>query len=300
MRIEQRLSELGLELPPVPTPAANYANAVRTGNLVFLSGTVPSMPDGTIPKGKVGADVTTDEAVEHARRVGLTLLAVLKQEIGDLDRVRRVVKLLGMVNAVPDFLEHSRVINGCSDLFVEIFGERHARSAIGVGSLPFGITVEIEADLRGRVGKEARMPGLFDRLRGKSDDEPVDMNAISPESGLKYKDIALLGQMMQQGADLSKPRHALYYLYLGSPEAAEAAAVEGRGAGYSCAVRDLSRSTRGSGRSSASDPTRCSTSRACAGPMTCSRGSPIDSWASSTAGRRRSRTQRTKALLLHG
>ena len=113
MRIEQRLSELGLELPPVPTPAANYANAVRTGNLVFLSGTVPSMPDGTIPKGKVGADVTTDEAVEHARRVGLTLLAVLKQEIGDLDRVRRVVKLLGMVNAVPDFLEHSRVINGC-------------------------------------------------------------------------------------------------------------------------------------------------------------------------------------------
>ena len=82
------------------------------------------------------------------------------------------------------------------------------------------------------------MPGLFDRLRGKSDDEPVDMNAISPESGLKYKDIALLGQMMQQGADLSQPRHALYYLYLGSPEAAEAAAVEGRGAGYSCAVRD--------------------------------------------------------------
>ncbi len=103
MRIEQRFSELGLELPPVPTPAANYANAVRTGNLVFLSGTVPSMPDGTIPKGKVGADVTTDEAVEHARRVGLTLLAVLKQELGDLDRVRRVVKLLGMVNAVPDF-----------------------------------------------------------------------------------------------------------------------------------------------------------------------------------------------------
>jgi enamine deaminase RidA (YjgF/YER057c/UK114 family) len=145
MPVEQRIRELGLELPPVPTPAANYANAVRTGNLVFLSGTVPVTPDGTIPKGKVGADVTTEEAVEHARLVGLVHLAVLKQEIGDLDRVRRVVKLLGMVNAVPDFREHSRVINGCSDLFVEIFGDQHARSAIGVGSLPFGITVEIEA-----------------------------------------------------------------------------------------------------------------------------------------------------------
>ncbi len=143
--IEQRIRELGLELPPVPTPAANYANAVRTGNLVFLSGTVPVMPDGTIPKGKVGADVTTEDAVEHARRVGLVHLAVLKQELGNLDRVLRVVKLLGMVNAVPDFREHSRVVNGYSDLLVEIFGERHARSAIGVGSLPFGITVEIEA-----------------------------------------------------------------------------------------------------------------------------------------------------------
>ena len=145
MRIEQRISELGLELPPVPTPAASYTNAVRTGNLVFISGTVPARSDGTIPKGKVGADVTTEEAVEHARLAGLNLLAILREELGDLDRVRRVIKLLGMVNAVPDFREQSRVINGCSDLFVEIFGEPHARSAIGVGSLPFGITVEIEA-----------------------------------------------------------------------------------------------------------------------------------------------------------
>jgi enamine deaminase RidA (YjgF/YER057c/UK114 family) len=145
MSIEQRISELGLVLPPVPVPAANYANAVRTGNLVFLSGTAATNPDGTVPKGKVGADVTTEEAVEHARSVGLNLLAILRHEVGDLDRVRRVVKLLGMVNAVPDFREQSRVINGCSDLFVEIFGEPHARSAIGVGSLPFGITVEIEA-----------------------------------------------------------------------------------------------------------------------------------------------------------
>lgn len=143
--IEARIRELGIDLPQVSTPVANYANAVRSGNLIFLSGTVPSMADGTIPKGKVGLDITTEEAVEHARRVGLNLLAVLKAELGDLDRVRRIVKLLGMVNAVPEFTEQSRVINGCSDLFVEIFGERHARSAIGVGSLPFGITVEIEA-----------------------------------------------------------------------------------------------------------------------------------------------------------
>ena len=145
MSIEQRVRELGLELPTVPAPAANYVNAVRTGNLVFTSGTVPTTAEGDIPKGKVGADVTTEEAVQHARSVGLNLLAVLKQELGDLDRARRVVKLLGMVNAVPDYLEHSKVINGCSDLFVEVFGQQHARSAVGVGSLPFGITVEIEA-----------------------------------------------------------------------------------------------------------------------------------------------------------
>jgi enamine deaminase RidA (YjgF/YER057c/UK114 family) len=143
--IEQRVRELGLELPAVPSPAANYVNAVRSGNLVFTSGTVPTTPDGGIPKGKVGADVTTEEASQHARMVGLNLIAILKQEIGDLDRARRVVKLLGMVNAVPDYREQSKVVNGCSDLLVEVFGEQHARSAIGVGSLPFGITVEIEA-----------------------------------------------------------------------------------------------------------------------------------------------------------
>lgn len=145
MSIEKRIGELGLQLPQVPTPAANYINAVRTGNLVYLSGTVPARPDGTIPKGKVGADVSTDEAAEHARLAGLNILAILKQELGDLDRARRVIKLLGMVNALPDFREHSRVINGCSDLFEQVFGAKHARSAIGVGSLPFGITVEVEA-----------------------------------------------------------------------------------------------------------------------------------------------------------
>jgi enamine deaminase RidA (YjgF/YER057c/UK114 family) len=146
MSAEKRLRDLGIELPTVPTPAANYANCVRTGNLVFCSGTVPTTADGEIPTGKVGADVTTEEAVEHARSVAINLLAIVRQEVGDLDRVRRVVKLLGMVNAVPDFREQSKVINGCSDLLVEVFGDRgrHARSAVGVAALPLGAAVEVE------------------------------------------------------------------------------------------------------------------------------------------------------------
>ncbi|MEO8261526.1 MAG: RidA family protein, partial [Pseudolysinimonas sp.] len=139
--IERRVAELGLVLPLVKAPAANYANAVRVGDMVYLSGTVPVDEHGNIPTGKVGADISTSVAAQHARLVGLHQLAILREELGSLDRVRRVVKLLGMVNAVPDFTEHSAVINGCSDLFVDVFGERHARSAVGVGSLPFGITV---------------------------------------------------------------------------------------------------------------------------------------------------------------
>jgi enamine deaminase RidA (YjgF/YER057c/UK114 family) len=142
---EQRLRDLGLELPPVSPPAASYVSAVRTGNLVFLSGAGPRTAAGHVPLGKVGADVSTENAAAHARQVGLNLLAVLRQELGTLDSVVRVVKLLGMVNAAPDFTEHSTVINGCSDLLVEVFGEGHARSAVGVGSLPLGMTVEIEA-----------------------------------------------------------------------------------------------------------------------------------------------------------
>ncbi len=147
MQIEQRLAALGIELPPVPPPGGNYVHAVRTGNLLFLAGKGPWNPDGTMPTGKVGRDVTVEEAYQHARSVGLVLLAVLKQELGDLDRVKRIVKVLGMVNAVPEFDRHPEVINGCSDLFVEVFGERgrHARSAVGMGSLPRNITVEIEA-----------------------------------------------------------------------------------------------------------------------------------------------------------
>ena len=147
MSVEQRLKELGLELPAVSAPVATYVNAARTGNLLFLSGKIPLTADGKMLKGKVGADVTTEEAAGHARLVGLHLIAVLKAELGSLDKVRRVVKLLGMVNAVPEYGDQPKVINGCSDLFVEVFGNkgRHARSAIGVGSLPNGVTVEIEA-----------------------------------------------------------------------------------------------------------------------------------------------------------
>ena len=142
-----RLSELGLVLPPPPKPMANYLPFVRTGSLLFVSGNGPRTPEGTFKQGKVGADFTAEEAYEHAKLVGLTLLASVRSALGSLDRVKRVVKLLGMVNAMPEFTDHPRVINGCSDLFVEVFGEagRHARSAVGMTSLPSQITVEIEA-----------------------------------------------------------------------------------------------------------------------------------------------------------
>jgi len=141
MNIEKHLDELGISLPEVPAPAGNYVHAVRSGNLLFLSGKGP----GSV-HGKVGSDHTTEQAYQHARQVGLILIAVMKQELGDLDRVSRVVKLLGMVNGEPGFGEQPKVINGCSDLFVEVFGDagRHARSAVGMGSLPSQITVEIE------------------------------------------------------------------------------------------------------------------------------------------------------------
>lgn len=126
---------------------ANYLPFVRTGHLLYVSGNGPRTPEGGFKKGKVGADFTAEEAYEHARLVGITLLASVHSALGSLDRVKQVVKLLGMVNAVPEFTDHPRVINGCSDLFVEIFGEagRHARSAVGMASLPNQITVEIEA-----------------------------------------------------------------------------------------------------------------------------------------------------------
>ena len=147
MSAEKKLKELSLDLGAVSAPVANYVNAVRTGNLLYLAGKGPRPgQDGRRPKGKVGRDYTVEEAYQHARTVGLDLLAVMRQELGSLDKVKRVVKVLGMVNASPEFEDHPQVINGCSDLFVQVLGDKgkHARSAVGMGSLPMGIPVEIE------------------------------------------------------------------------------------------------------------------------------------------------------------
>ncbi|MFQ5641738.1 MAG: RidA family protein [bacterium] len=144
---EARLTELGIELPEPAKPIANYVNAVRTGNLVFLAGKGPGRADGTFITGKLGKDLTVEQGYEAARLTAINQLAVLKAEIGDLNKVKRIVKVLGMVNADPNFTDQSKVINGFSDLMVEVFGERgkHARAAVGMGSLPRGIAVEIEA-----------------------------------------------------------------------------------------------------------------------------------------------------------
>ena len=143
---EDRLKEKGLELPPPPSPLAQYVPAVRTGNLVFLSGHGTNRGGQMVYCGKVGQDLDAETAYQAAQLVCLNMLASLKAEIGDLDRVKRIVKLLGMVNCVPDFGQQPEVINGASDLLVHVFGERgrHARSAVGMGSLPRGISVEIE------------------------------------------------------------------------------------------------------------------------------------------------------------
>jgi enamine deaminase RidA (YjgF/YER057c/UK114 family) len=146
MTPEQRLEELGHPLPPTPQSIANYVGAVRTGNLLYLSGKGPDLIGGRRWLGKLGAELTTAEGYEAARDCMLNLLAVLRDELGQLERVKRVVKLLGMVNSTPNFDEQPNVINGASDLLVSIFGDRgrHARSAVGMQSLPGGIPVEIE------------------------------------------------------------------------------------------------------------------------------------------------------------
>ncbi len=146
MSAEERMKELGLDLSSAPSPVANYVPAVRTGNLVFLSGQGPRRPEGGMVCGKVGLDLSVEEGYEAAGLVAVGLLSSLRAELGSLDRVKRVVKLLGMVNSTPDFGDQPRVINGASDLLVDVFGERgrHARSAVGMGSLPMGIAVEIE------------------------------------------------------------------------------------------------------------------------------------------------------------
>ena len=143
---EQKLEELGIVLKEPAVPVANYVNAVRTGNLIFLAGKGPRTPEGKLVTGKLGKDLTVEEGYEAARAVAILQLAVLKAELGDLSKVKRIVKVLGMVNATPDFTDHPEVINGFSDLMVEVFGERgkHARAAVGMGSLPRDISVEIE------------------------------------------------------------------------------------------------------------------------------------------------------------
>ncbi len=144
--VEQRLVELGIELPEAGSPVANYVNANRVGNLLFLAGKGPRQADGTWITGKVGRDLSVEEGYAAARLTAINQLAVLKAELGDLNRVKRIVKVFGMVNATEDFTDHPEVINGFSDLMVEVFGERgkHARAAVGMASLPRNIACEID------------------------------------------------------------------------------------------------------------------------------------------------------------
>lgn len=150
MSAEENLKKLGLTLPNIPTPVANYVSWKRAGDMIYLSGQGPRDKDGKHITGLVGKDLTIEQAYEHAKLVGLGLLAAAKQAAGgSLDKVE-VIKVLGMVRAVPEFGDQPKVINGCSDLFVAVLGERgkHARSAVGLASLPVGISVEIEAIMR--------------------------------------------------------------------------------------------------------------------------------------------------------
>jgi enamine deaminase RidA (YjgF/YER057c/UK114 family) len=143
---EEKLKELGIVLPTASKPIANYVNAVRTGNLIFLAGKGPKRADGTDVTGKVGKDLTIEQGYEAAKLVAINQLAVLQAELGDLKKVKRIVKVLGMVNCESSFTEQPKVINGFSDFMVAVFGEKgkHARSAVGMHALPNNIAVEIE------------------------------------------------------------------------------------------------------------------------------------------------------------
>jgi enamine deaminase RidA (YjgF/YER057c/UK114 family) len=149
MTPEQKLAAMGITLPDPPTPVATYVSFKRDGNMLYLSGQGPRSADGKMLTGTVGKDLTVKEAYEHAKLVGIGLLAAAKKATGDLSKIE-VIKMLGMVRGTPDFGEQPEVINGCSDLFVAVLGERgrHARSAVGMGSLPRGISVEIECIMR--------------------------------------------------------------------------------------------------------------------------------------------------------
>ena len=143
---EQSLVDLGIVLPSAPSPAANYVNCVRVGNLLFLAGKGPSRPDGTLMKGKLGRDLPVDSGYLASRLTAISHIAVLKTELGDLSKVKRIVKVLGMINCVETFYDQSKVMNGYSDLMVAVFGEKgkHARSSVGMCSLPQNIAVEVE------------------------------------------------------------------------------------------------------------------------------------------------------------
>jgi enamine deaminase RidA (YjgF/YER057c/UK114 family) len=149
---EEKLRELGLTLPEASTPVANYVPYRWAGNLLYISGQGPKRPDGTYRVGRLGKNASVEDGYAEARLTGLQLLAVARSAVGELSRIESVIKLLGMVNAEPEFTDHPKVINGCSDLLVEVLGEagRHARSAVGMGSLPNGMMVEIEAILQVR------------------------------------------------------------------------------------------------------------------------------------------------------
>ena len=154
MNPERRLAELGIELPPASKPMGTYVPWVQTGNLLFLSGLGPRRPDGTFVAGKLGAGVSIEQGREAARIVGLNMLANIRAALGSLDRVERVVKTLGMVNSAPGFTRQPSVINGFSDLILELYGPEigaHSRSAVGMAELPFNIPVEIEAEVEIRV-----------------------------------------------------------------------------------------------------------------------------------------------------
>jgi enamine deaminase RidA (YjgF/YER057c/UK114 family) len=143
---EQKLKQLGIELPAPPQSAGNYVAGVEVGNLVFMSGCVPRRPDGSYIVGKIGAGLSVEDGYAAARTVALSMLSRIRSVIGNLDRVKRVVKVLGMVNAAPDFKDHPKVIDGFSDLMVEVFGEcgRGGRAAVGMGSLSNQVAVEVE------------------------------------------------------------------------------------------------------------------------------------------------------------
>ena len=152
---EARLRQLGIELPPAPQPVATYVPAVVVGNMLYVAGHTPRRPDGSPGyQGKVGEDFTVEQAYEAARIAGINILSTVRNTLGSLDRVARLVRTFGMVNAVPDFGQHPQVINGCSDLMVEVFGPdagKGTRAAVGMGSLPFGMAVEVETfwEIRG-------------------------------------------------------------------------------------------------------------------------------------------------------